>query len=159
MSALDSFLSWLPKDVRIYTLLIFCQSSPCFIHMVLRWSWGIWNDFSFNDFQECSLPWHLSLAPFLSSSPQKPGALLPKMDPNNLFMTNPTLYSLKYKFGRNHLPPSLGFQKYETILVLPPISPAICWVFLHNDQRHCLGLYLAPLFRFHGLEGLLHSMV
>lgn len=54
---------------------------------------------------------YLDTFPLLLSS-------LSKMDPNNLLVTNSTLYSLKYKFGGNHLLPSFGFQKYDTVLVL-----------------------------------------
>lgn len=51
--------------------------------------------------------------------------------------------------------PSLA-SRNRTLPWSSPISPAIRWALLHNDHRHCPGLYLALLFIPHGLRGLFH---
>lgn len=154
---------WLRKDVPIYTLLIFCHHLPCYLpytHAGLEMKLRHLGRLSCLLLQ-CSLSWHLSLARFLSSSPQIWGPLsLHKRILIRCFMTNPTSYSLKYKFDVDKIPPSLGFQKYNTILVLL----WSLWLYVGSfytmtTHRHCPGLHLAPLSVLHGLGGLFHSMV
>lgn len=99
-----------------------------------------------------SFPLHTSFPPALGNQ-----VLLPKKDSNNLLHDKSNfiflkiyLYSLKHKLDVDYLPPSLAFQKYDTILVLLQ-SLAICWALLPNDCRHCPGFHLAFLSILHSL--------
>lgn len=120
-----------------YSAIIF--PAICLIHMqVLRWSWGIWADSaasSFNALYLDTFPLLVSFPPVLRYQVLS----LHKRILIRCFMTNPTLYSLKYKFDVDKLPPSLGFQKYNTILVLLRSLWLYVGELLHDDRTQALS--------------------